>query len=257
MTNKNALLLIIGIVISSILLFGCQQTQSTSSSLFTDDETAVLCGSLVSLSLKSDDNIKTTAQISSASVDSAESKTEGITGPNLGADDWWNVLYAYSNYNWDLYFKVKNIAGDWITNSADLDALLTTEMETLKIYALLTMTVGGDTMTLSMGASKDDPMIFDGLASTTTARTVNGPISLAGSSSGTNYSISMTYNDLALDASGYPMFGTISFSFTEGDSATYAGTITFDGGNTAVLAFTSGSDSSYLVNIDTGAVSSM
>jgi len=80
---------------------------------------------------------------------------------------------------------------------------------------------------------------------------MDGYTKFVGAYSGDSYTIAFTYNSLSLTASGYPS-GSVSFSFGVSAGEAYAGTITYDGTVTAVLAFTSGGTGTYAIDLEKG-----
>jgi hypothetical protein len=175
--------------------------------------------------------------------------------PNYGADGFWATTDSYSasgvSYAISYKFKVWNAAGVEIITLADLQAVTgASDLSRLSTYTTIDYTYSGGSFSMSYGSSTSNPLIFN-----YDTATINGPITLTNSYSGTSYSITFTYADLASTVSGYPT-GSVSWSMAEGSSTVASGTVTFNGTSTATVAFTSGYSGTYTVNLDTGLVSS-
>lgn len=235
-----SLLLLVGLV-------GCQQSTSTSTTPPVPANTcAASVGSLAFTSLYID-NIS----LGAVGVSGAMSAQTTLATPVYGTDGWWSAQFTYGSAAVTVNFRVWNTSGTEIVNSTGLNALTIATTDKLWIYT--TWVVGSTTM--SFGTSKDNPLKFAGIYSTSsTNKSISGPIALSGTDEdGTSYSIAVTYSTVTLSSSGYPN-GTVTVSVTSGGQEIMAGSLVCIGTNSATFTFTSGYSGSYAVNLDTGVV---
>jgi len=218
---------------------------------------AASVGSLVYQSSALDSTTLGFIGISGLSAKGVKTKNPTLSG------DWWSTTESISaggvTISYSMHAKITDVNGTVINSQALLDALSLANTDRVDTYGTLTITttVGTTTATstMTMGSSSS-PLAFTGVGSnSTSAKSVNGTVSFSGSDSTTNttYSVSLTYSNVTIAASGYPS-GTVSFTVSSSSSQVYAGTVTFNGTATATLAFTSGASGTYTVYINTGAV---
>lgn len=260
---KKVLSLTLVLGLGVMLFAGCNSTSSgTASTSVPATAAATSVAALASTSLGIDNSIL--GVFSYASVKTSGMKLAAPTGIAYGSDGWWacsNVWdYGSYSYNYDYAFKVWNAAGTEITTSAALKGVApegegsadVSKIWTFtKFVSTLTATSGTVSITYQFGESKDKPLKFEGIGTST--YTINGYTKYSGSYAGESYDVIMNYNSLTLTTAGYPS-GTVSFSFKVSAGEAYAGTITYDGTSTATLAITSGGTGTYTVNLDSGAV---
>jgi len=240
-----SLLLLVG-------LMGCTQSTSTSTTPPVPVNTcATSVGSMVYQSVTADN-------LALASIGVYGLGAAGIVNkaPTYSAG-WWSTSETISISTMTMAYtynvKITDVGGNLIDTAAKLDALLLANVDRVETYTTVTITsITGTTtsFTISLGASKDNPLIFTGVGSNSiSAKSISGPVSYSGSDSdGTSYAVSMTYSSVTLSASGYPS-GTITFSISSGGSEIVAGSFVGDGDATATLTFTSGYSGSYTVNL--------
>jgi hypothetical protein len=246
-------LLVLGLGI--MLLTGCQSSSTSTPSGGSVPATSLASdlGQMAKNSLAMDSGVIGVAQLLSASG----IKAQAPATPVMGTDGYWYSSDSFSgssgmSYDYQYKFRIWNAAGTEMVDTAGLATINSnSDVSKVWVYITCTYTYTGGSYTISFGNSVSDPLKFDYSTST-----VTGPIAMSSTYSGTNYGITMTYNNLSTNVSGYPT-GSVSWTVSEGGTTTCAGTIVFDGDATAVVTFTSGYSGTYTVNIDTGVVSSI
>ncbi|MBU0629321.1 MAG: hypothetical protein KKC80_00185 [Candidatus Margulisbacteria bacterium] len=255
-----ALLLALGLFAVS----GCGTTTGgTVSTTIPTAAAATSIGALASTSLTVDNNILGVTAYAT-SVKSSQVRASSPTTPAYSGG-WWTSAATWAEtfegfsytYDWQYQFKIWNTAGTEITTPAGLDpggdGLSASDVSKIWAYVTfdytLTTTSGAFTTHYQFGESTAKPFKMEGFG--TASRLMDGYTKYTGSYGGDSYSISFTYSALSLTSTGYPS-GSVSFSFSVSAGEAYAGTITYDGTNTALLTFTSGGTGTYAINLDTG-----
>lgn len=256
MKKLLALFLVLGL--GALLIAGCSSTTSGSTTTSVPASVAAAdLAALASTSLSVDNSILGVAPYamtaSGARVRMATPTTPAYSG------GWWSSINEWTSgsitYSYNYKFKVWNTAGTEITTAAGLDVVDSDNISKLWTYTnfdtTMTTSSGAFTISYQFGESTDKPLKFEGIGGA--SPTIDGLVKYTSSYGGENFNISMTYNTLALNSSGYPS-GTVDFSFNVGGGVAYAGTITYDGTSSATIAFTSGASGTYVVNLDSGDV---
>ncbi len=253
---KKVLSLVLVLGLGLLLVSGCNQGTTSSGGTTVSIPAATIAdsvGSSAILTLSIDNSILGVFGVSSASsVRASEPST-----PSYGSDEWWTSTNIYTTeanitHNATYNFKVWVAEGE-VTTLLGLDGITLSTVAKLQTYTTWTTTFGTSSFSMSYGASKSDPLTFDGY-NTISNQSIDGPISYTNTYDGETYQIVIDYVTLTLNSSGYPT-GSVNWSVSVGGSAVYAGTITFDGTTTATITFTTGATGTYTVNLLTGIVS--
>ncbi len=233
---------------------GCSSGGTTATTTLPASTAATAVGLAATNSFGIDDTIIGVAQGSALS--SASDGFVSICTPTYGSDDWWVSSESYSlgsiSFAYTYKFKIWDAQGDEITDISTLNSVASSDISKLWIYSTLDYTTSAASYSFSYGSSTSSPLKFTDYNSSTST-TISGPMSCTGTYSSKSFIVTYTYNDLTLSSSGYPT-GSVTMSITGDSLTTIAGTITFDGTSTAVLAFTSGVTGTYSVDLDDGTV---
>ncbi|MFA6170209.1 MAG: hypothetical protein WCW67_04795 [Candidatus Margulisiibacteriota bacterium] len=257
---KKLLSLALVLGLGAMLMAGCSSTSSPTTSVPTSYAASSI-GALASTGLAIDNSILDVAPYAMA-ANGARVRMAAPTAPAYGSDNWWTSTNTWTSssytYTYNYKFRIWKSTGSEITTAAELDAADHDNISKLWTYTTfdttLTTTSGAVTITYQLGESTDKPLKFEGIGSA--SPTIDGLLKYSGAYGGESFNISMTYNSLTLNASGYPS-GTVDFSFNVSGGVAYAGTITYDGTSSATLAFTSGGSGTYTINLDSGVVAAM
>ncbi|MFA5113112.1 MAG: hypothetical protein WC529_02315 [Candidatus Margulisiibacteriota bacterium] len=252
------------LTLTVVSLTGCSSTSSsgTATSSIPAEDIAVSVGVAAKNALTIDNSIL--GVVTGAGVRSSGIKVNEVEGLAY-ADGWWSGTssYAYTytsegtttvyTYSYAYNFKVWNAAGTELTTLAALRGVEEESgLSKIWTYSTFTYSMGDSTYTSSYGNSKDDPIKFEGLGTSTP--TLSGTMKYAGTYLTTTYSMTFTYDALGMTASGYPN-GSITYSVAEGGATTASGGITYNGTNICTVTVTSGGvTSTFTCNLDTGAV---
>lgn len=198
------------------------------------------------------------AVLSASSVRASAPSTPTYSG------GWWSCTNSYTkvftvdattytfSHSYDYNFRVWDDASIEVITKAVLDACTRSNISKISLYSTDTFSSNGVSATMKFGASKDDPLTFNGYG--TGSFKIDGPMSYSSNYGGTDYTISLDYVNVTLATNGIPN-GAINFSISVGGSTTYAGTITYNSiAGTATIEFTSGATGTYTVDLSTGIV---
>jgi hypothetical protein len=243
---KRILSIALVVGLGLLLVSGCQQ--ATTSSPVSSQEAAGDCAQLTDLGLYTDNLVL----LSLGATTGFRAQT--VSGIVRTSDGWWYLINSSTGQQWDIYFKLWDQNGQELTTLASLSAWKagSVQIDKISTYTTLALTSGSETLNLSMGASKSDPLTFSGRVNP--PQKLDGPISMSGTADGKNYSVVIDYVNVSLNTDGYPS-GSVNFSVLVDSSTVLAGTITYDGDETATLTFTSGAEGAYTINIETHQVS--
>lgn len=236
-------LFVLFLLVGLVALYGCQQAQQATAPTVP----VGTCASAVGILANTAVTIDNTALGAVSIIAGVSAKT--VSTPTYDGT-WWNVTYSLGTDDITFKFKVKTMAGSWVSDVTVLHALHIADVDEL----VMATSYVSSTMTMTFG-TVSSPLTFKGVGLTTaTGKSIDGPITLSGTDSdGTSYSVTITYSALSLSASGYPD-GNISFSISSGGSVIVAGNLVCDGTVNATLTFTSGYSGSYAVRLDDGTV---
>jgi len=242
-----------------MLLTGCQTATSPAATSIPTVAAATSLGLLCKDGLAIDNSIM---GIFPSTLSVSGVKSAAVTDIAYGSDGWWSATNSWStveggvtySYDYSYKFRVWNSAGTEIVTPASLDALTETNISKLKMAVTYAYGSGGTTSTYKFGLSTSDPMIIDGYGST--SKTITGPISYTGKYTTESYEVTITYNGMTMNTSGYPS-GTVNWEMKTNGATVYAGTITYDGTRYATCTFTTGGSGSYTVDLDTGLATSI
>ena len=241
---KKVSLFVLTISLAAMLISGCAQTQSSTSSAALPAPDATEVASDIATMLVYSTNVDNTAT-------SLASEILGVqvmaTSAPTYTDGWWNVTYTAGTISYVYKLKAYTVTGAEIV-SAPTFSLAN------RLLIALNLTIG-ETVSLTYG-TESNPLIFDGMISGT--KNINGPITLSATDTeGKSFSVSLTYSGIELNGSGYPASGSVNFDFSSSEYAPVAGTIEFSGA-TASLAYTSPSEltgTTYIIDLTDGSVS--
>ncbi|MBU1026784.1 MAG: hypothetical protein KKA31_03540, partial [Candidatus Margulisbacteria bacterium] len=252
---KKVLNLVLVLGLGLFLVSGCNQgTTSSGGGTTVSIPAATIAdsvGSSAMLALSIDNSLLGVFGVTSAS----SARASAPTTPTYEADGWWISTNSYSasgvTHEATYYFKVWTAGGE-VTTLTGLAAITSSTIAKLQTYTTWTTTISTVSYTMKYGASKSDPLTFDGY-NTASSQSIDGPISYTSTYTGETYQIVIDYVTLTLNSSGYPT-GSVNWTVSVGGSAVYAGTITYDGTTTATITFTTGATGTYTVNLLTGVV---
>ena len=258
---KKFVLTSLVIALAALTLTGCSSTSSsggTGTSAIPTADLAASVGVAAKNALTIDNSILgviSAAGVKSSGVNAAVVNDLAYTG------GWWSATnnYAYTEggttitFSYAYNFRFWNVAGTELTTLSALKTAITGgDISKGHVYATFTYDIGGSTSTTYYGNSKDDPLKFEGLGTTTP--TISGTLKYAGTYSTTSYSMTFTYASLGMTSGGYPN-GEISYSVTEAGAGTVSGKVTYTGTkNATITVVTKAGTSTFTCDLDTGAV---
>lgn len=255
--KKKAIVLSAILAVAILLTVGCGSTTSTTA--VPESTAASGLGILAKDGLGIDNSI---IGVFSSAMSASPVKASSPTTPSYSGG-WWSCTNSYTqvftyegttytySHSYDYQFKVWDDSGVEVTTSSVLDGRTSSNISKIWLYSTDTFSSNGASSTMKFGASTTTPLKFEGY--NTGTLTITGPMSFSSSYGGSSYEITLTYASVGLNTSGYPS-GAISFSISVNGSATYAGTITYSGGSTATIEFTTGGTGKYTVDLIYGTV---
>lgn len=236
------LLLIFALVIMS--LSGCNQSSSSTS--LPEATAAASAGTLAKYSLSMDNAILGVVGITAAGNLVGQAPSD----PSYGSDGWWSSSDSYSTtgitYTISYAFKMWRSDGTLVSTQSLLDNTSTSNLGDVWTYTTYSITNSSGTFSMSIGDSKTVPLKF---ANYLTSETLDGPITYTSTYNGSDYSCTLDYDTLSVNASGYPT-GSVTITWTYGGSTAYTATMTFNGTATATMLYSTGT--SYTIDLNAG-----
>lgn len=233
------------VLIAGMFIMGCGASTSSTSATPTVPAATLAgnVGNIGVIGLGIDDNITGLKGVAGSGV-----KANTVTPTRVSG--WWTAVDSTSkdNYSYAYRFRMYDTNANELTTEASLAAATSSTISTLETYTSLEVTSALLSFSMSLGTSTSAPLQFLNYNSSTNKK-INGPLTYTATSSGTSYTVTLTYANLTLGAI-YPT-GSASFSVNI-DGETVAGTVTYDGTSSATLTFTSGATGTYTLNLTDG-----
>lgn len=260
---KKFLLASLALTLAVVSLTGCSSTSSsgTATSSIPAEDIAVSVGVAAKQALSIDSGITTVIGGLSASGLKASTADIAYTGGWWTGSDSYSVTYTSegttisSTMSWEYNFRLFDKSGAEIKTTAEAKAALEENLGEIWLYTTYTYTSGSTTSTYSYGTSKDAPLKFVGIGTSTAS--VSGTMKFTSSYLGTAYSLTFTYDALGLNASGLPT-GSLSYSVTEGGATTASGSVVYNGTDVCQVSVTTGGVTyNFTYNMTTGVVTAV